>query len=73
MKVYEICCTEQIGEELARYATVLPIYVSLMTTFKIHNSLIFDQILVKLLTSEIFSKRMQYTLVSHERKVIQYC
>ena len=33
-KVNQIACREQITEELARYATALPIYVSLMTELK---------------------------------------
>ena len=40
-------CSEQIGEDFARYA-VLPIPVSLMKTFKIHNFKIFNWILDKL-------------------------
>ena len=41
--------TEQIGEELARYITVLPICVSLRTTYTIiHNFTIFNLILLKL-------------------------
>ena len=54
MNVYYIFCTEQIGDELGRYLTVMPICVLLMTTSKLCNFPIFNQILLKL-SSHCFS------------------